>query len=567
MEKPAPDGGRRLWLFRALAIALPLLGVLGVELALRLVEPGFDPYLEVENRTTIFSEVEIDGIRYLKVSHPEAYSARDTKFRIEKPPGTLRVFSFGGSASASWPHRDDEIYTEYLQHALSVAYPEQKIEVINLGAHAFASYRVRMIFDDVLEYDPDLVIIYSGNNDFLEKRSYLLESPWRRALEGVAQRSRLVWLASQALGRGDHAEHAIDGRSAWGHHQGAVWDWVRQTSIELRSDPAQFEGVKRHYAYSIGHMVSRSAAADIPVMLLTVPSNLRDWKPNASHNALQGEALTRWRERYRQGLRARLEANPEAALRAFDEAVELEPLHAESYFQRARTHEDLGQYDQAHSDYLRARDLDHNPFRAISDFNDSLRRIASEQEQTVLVDAEQAFARESEHGSPGFDLFLDYVHPTRAGNLLLAREVFDAVLRNDLFGLEPATATFTPPLESGYDEQRYVPMQIVLLWILGMNRQEESMLTKAELLLELSNAGFPDATKFEVAQLLGFIAETRAAVSPLLELRRRSVLGLEVSAHERKQTLDRADAFFKRHYGGEARPWTRPPPPRPKQGG
>jgi hypothetical protein len=32
-------------------------------------------------------------------------------------------------------------------------------------------------------------------------------------------------------------------------------------------------------------------------------------------------------------------------------------------------------------------------------------------------------------------------------------------------------------------------------------------------------------------------------------------------ARERKQASDRADAFFKRHYAGEARPWTRPPPP------
>jgi tetratricopeptide (TPR) repeat protein len=563
MEEPAPLGGRRLWVFRAVAISLPLLGVLCVELALRFLQPSFDPYLEVKNRTTIFSEVEIDGTRYMRVSHPEAYSARDTKFSIEKPPGTLRIFSLGGSASAGWPHPDEEIYTEYLRHALELAYPEQKIEVINLGAHAFASYRVRMIFDDVLEYEPDLMIIYSGNNDFLERRSYLLESPWRRGLERVARHSRLVHLVSRTLNREDHDENAIDGRSAWGHHQGAVWDWVRQTSIELRTDPEQCEGVKEHYASSIGHMVNRSAAEDIPVLLVTVPSNLRNWKPNASHNALQGEALASWRKPYQRALRARLEGNADEALRAFDESVELEPIHAESYYRRAQVYEEMERYDRANQDYLRAKDLDHNPFRAISDFNHTLRRIADEEDGAFLVEAEQAFARASEHGSPGFDLFLDYVHPTRVGNLLLATVTFDAILRDDVFGLKPATTTFTSPPDSGYDELRDVRMQTVLLWILGMNRQEESMLAKAELLLDLSHAGFPDAKQTEVDQLLAFIAEIQAALPPLVELRRRDLLGIEVPASERKRVSDQADAFFVRHYGGETRPWTRPPPPAP----
>jgi len=122
----------------------------------------------VQDRTSIVRQVEDDGQQTIRVVHPEAYAVRDTQFTVHKPEGTIRIFSFGGSASAGWPHPSSEIYTEYLERALAAQLSDRRVEVINLAAHAFASYRVRMIFDDVIGYDPDLVIIYSGNNDFLE---------------------------------------------------------------------------------------------------------------------------------------------------------------------------------------------------------------------------------------------------------------------------------------------------------------------------------------------------------------------------------------------------------------
>ena len=78
----------------------------------------------------------------------------------------------GGSASASWPHPTTEIYNSYLEKSLQQIYPSKKIEIINCSAHGFASYRVRQVFETIIPLQPDAVIIWSGNNEFLERRNY-----------------------------------------------------------------------------------------------------------------------------------------------------------------------------------------------------------------------------------------------------------------------------------------------------------------------------------------------------------------------------------------------------------
>ncbi len=46
------------------------------------------------------------------------------------------------------------------------------IEVINVGGISYASYRIAAILDEVLQHEPDLVVIYMGHNEFLEARTY-----------------------------------------------------------------------------------------------------------------------------------------------------------------------------------------------------------------------------------------------------------------------------------------------------------------------------------------------------------------------------------------------------------
>ena len=389
--------------------------------------------MKITSPISIFREVERGGQRIYQVDHPQAYGERRVAFPVEKPPGRLRVFSLGGSASAGWPHPKREIYSAYLERALRAALPGQDLEVLNVGAHGFASYRIRRVFEDVLAFEPDLMILYSGNNEFFEARSYSAPSPLAR----LASRSRL---ASSLRGWME----PIDSVSGRGRTRAATRDFLvsmlDRRPHPLRSDPDQFEQVIEHYAFSIEAMLRAADEAGVPTLLLTVPVNLRDWRPNVSASGLAGPPHTTWRAIYDDGMRlSRMgqDAEAEARLR---EALDLAPEYAETHFELARLLERQGRDGEAQTAYRAACDLDFSPWRALSRMNDVLRSLARSHPNTHLVDLDRAFLEAASRGLPGFDLFLDYVHPTKPGNRLIARLVFDAIRDAHLLGVPDSAA-------------------------------------------------------------------------------------------------------------------------------
>ena len=46
------------------------------------------------------------------------------------------------------------------------------MEIINTGGISYASYRVARLMEELLAYQPDVFVIYTGHNEFLEKRIY-----------------------------------------------------------------------------------------------------------------------------------------------------------------------------------------------------------------------------------------------------------------------------------------------------------------------------------------------------------------------------------------------------------
>jgi hypothetical protein len=161
-----------------------------------------------------------------------------------------------------------------------------------------------------------------------------------------------------------------------------------------------------------------------------------------------------------------------------------------------------------------------------------LRSLAGSHGNARLVDVEAAFDAAASGAAPGFDLFLDYVHPTRAGNLVIAREVFGAI--EDLGLLGAGAGAFTPP-DGAYDEEADVAMQGVLLWLLGMNHQYEAMLGKAWLLGRIDPGN-------ELA------ATARSVLSPVLELERKLILGIRPGPDEAARAERGLEAMYRKHY-------------------
>ncbi|MFN7972053.1 MAG: hypothetical protein U0166_06830 [Acidobacteriota bacterium] len=526
--------------FRAVAVALPFLGFALVEAALRLFlpAPASDPYLNLTTPMSVFSEVVENGQKYYKVTHPQAYNSRDVKFLQEKPPGTYRIFCLGESACAGWPHPPEEIWSEYLKQALEGAYPGRSIEVLNVSAHGFAAYRLRLIFNDLMHLSPDLVILWIGNNEFLERRTYFGSSKLRSFLFATGGKLRTVQLARGWLDRKLHPGNTLAGRTR-GDTRFERFSKVSRLALDLRQDPAQFAAVKEHYAFCMDQMLVDAARRRVPVVAMTVPVNLRDWIPNVSVNGAVGEELEAFRASYASGMRALEAGDAPGAEASLGAAVEKDPAHAEAHFHLGQAFERLGCFSDAHAQYVMAKDLDANPFRAVSSLNDIVREHARRYPTAMLLDMEREMELACPTGAPGFDMFVDYVHPSKEGNLLIARKTFELI--RDRCGLgTPASRDFAAA-PSRYQEYRDAELQRTLLWLFGMMHQDESVIGKAASVLSIR----PKST---VAIL------TLRAITPYASVRRQETLGETIDPATRQQVLDAYDRFYQEHYVEGDRP-------------
>ena len=538
---------RKLILFRSVGVLLPFLAFALVETGWRLFsDEDRDPYVNI-SPFHLYERFESDGAVYARISHKLAYAQDKVEFPIRKPAGTFRMFCVGGSACAGWPLLNEQRFSAYLERSLQDVLPERRVEVINASAHGFASYRVRRFFDELLELDPDAILVYSGNNEFLEKRKYAaFDLPVIGRLAGKLK--TVQWLQSRLAGpKTDLSGDELRDTARFFHQK------IKRQALEIRSDPDQFANVIAHYHHSIEHMARRAAEAGTPVLLCTVPVNQRDWLPIVSHNGLTGRALDEWQEACDLGMKGVLEGNRAEGIRHMSRAIELEPEHAESQFWLGRLREP-DDPPGARECYQAACDLDYNPFRAISAFSDAVRSIADDYPSVHLVDLEKAFDRAAVHPAPGFDLFLDYVHPNTRGHLLITEEIFGVMAGHGLLPRPVSPDDFSraglAKDKSGkpYEAARDPAVQTLMCGLFIRNHQHHAAVEKIESLYRLATgndlvpgARFPANWPPELTEGYDVLHE-------YLTLRKKRLLGADVSPKAVEEAKRKLDAYYEEKF-------------------
>ncbi len=408
---------RRLLL--ALAVAFGL--VLGLEFAARAagfgaLDPGYSTLKYQRIAFPLFAPLERGDVGVLATTDPRLPRQ---SFRVPKPAGTRRVFCFGGSALAGLGHSPNVTLAAQLQRALDAGGGEVDYEVFNLGVVAFASGQVRAMVADVLSYaEPDLLVVYSGNNEFLEVHSQLFAEAQGRGPGAVAG-----WVRSSALLRGLQGGGKID-RAALeasvstrdlAANDARVDHSALMQEVELPDD--EIARVLGRYQENLEAIARMAEEAGVPLALCTVESNWRwvgmeDPEP-AEHAWLQ--AALDCSEGLVAGLRAQLERAPDheryRVTAALAEAEERQAAHA-----------------TAAGLFREARDGDPHLRRATTDHAERVRRAAESSENAVLIDTARGLQTVAPHGIVGFETFYDYVHFTPAGNADASRVLLDGLL-------------------------------------------------------------------------------------------------------------------------------------------
>jgi len=454
-------------LFSIAAIIL-FCGILELLLALFGVQPSLlreDPFVGFSSNVPLYRpEKDVDG-RPVLVTASNKNLFNHQQFPLEKPPGTYRIFCVGGSTTYGRPYDDTTSFAGWLRELLPVADTRIRWEVINAGGVSYASYRVARLMTELTRYQPDLFIVYSGHNEFLEERSYgaLRSTPTVvKSIAALLARTRTWTAISLLLERMGVVSSADQERQDV--LPGEVDTLLRRFGPDIyERDDTLRDQILLHYRSSLERMVDIAKSADADIIFVVPASNLKDSSPFKSQHTdgLSPPDTLRVEDMLKRALAQMQAARWSEATAILNTAIEIDPRFAELHYRRGKALFALGRYEEAKAAFTRARDEDICPLRALSSMRAKLAEV-SRATSSPTIDfitlLEQRQLAENGHTILGEEYFLDHVHPTIKGNQLLALKLVDmlmerGVVRSGVALDDPAVAAITSRIESRLDPQ------------------------------------------------------------------------------------------------------------------
>ncbi|GMV91468.1 MAG: hypothetical protein AMXMBFR82_12460 [Candidatus Hydrogenedentota bacterium] len=333
-----------------------------------------------------------------------------------KEPGTFRILTYGGSTTAGYP-RPELGFAMQLESALRRSRPETPVEVINLGYSGKSSVYVRAMVGRAEEHEPDLLVVLSGHNEYLNRTGE--DQSLTEKLARAAGRLAIVRFAMEKLRANAPEPLSPD------------YFLPEQVVPYDRSSPWYAGRIANHEA-NLKSVADWAQSHDVPVIFCTPPANLAEWPPiyrridRYVSNPDYYEDLARVK-----ALRA--EGRNEDALTAIDKVIAEYGEDAMFAYLRAYACRDLGRLDEAYELYWRAIELDPFPQRVLPVMNEHIRALRDEANGVYIADVAAAFEAASENRFTGLRLVGDNVHPTLAGHALVAREIARTMAEQGLF--------------------------------------------------------------------------------------------------------------------------------------
>jgi lysophospholipase L1-like esterase len=338
---------------------------------------------------------------------------RNEKLNQTKQPGQKRVFIFGESTIYGFPYGPENSTARWVQLLLEEQLPGQSVQVVNFGRPARGSYHLDEAVAATLGYQPDLVVLCLGHNEFLPRSLALAHQPSHR-----------WWYFNLYLYRA-----GVDGLNNY-------------RSRKQTDQPANFTGIpswSSEYAQSVSaylsnvnKMIDRCRKANVPVVLCAPGCNLNSPPRLSVHRQELSQTEKNRHARLIAAIQTKVRRG-EAATTEIEEAITLSPDYAETRYWQGRDLLRQGKKAEALTALQKARDLDCLCFRCTGPMLDGLHRISAAK-NVPLVDFPAAFVRENGGTAPGMDWFMDSCHPRPQGQHLLAKEIVTALRQHKLLG-------------------------------------------------------------------------------------------------------------------------------------
>jgi|GEM_PF-2949731 len=363
--------------FNAIIVFIVLLILTSAEYILRI--SGFGVSYE------IFSERAFNDKTYLSINKQAGqkyFTSRvqpqisSDMFLREKPDNGYRVFVLGGSTSAGYPWEYNFSFSNILKEHLIVYKPENFVEMINLSMPALNSYAVLDIFRQLPAHKPDLVIIYTGHNEFYGgmgagtggtsvflKRSFLFLRNFRlfQLYEKGIEKLRSV-RSEKRLSQGSerHGERAEDNQTLM--HRLSANNFISPESSVRKA-------VQRQYRKNLRRLFRIAKDNQIELLVMSPVSNIMNYPPFQSYENTENGLSSR---KYRKALNFYQNSKNDSALVLLSQILQSNPDHSGSHYLTGRILYESGKHSEAEIYFKTARNLDILPFRMPDDLGEIL---------------------------------------------------------------------------------------------------------------------------------------------------------------------------------------------------
>src|SRR5450432_723481 len=401
---------KKVVLFKVISILLPFLVLILLEVALRIFHYGHD--------LSLFREY--PGDKNFLVLNPDASkryfndpalapTGNSELFKKIKDKNTCRIFILGESTTIGYPYFHNGSFHRWLQYRLMQTFPDQQFEIINLSLTAVNSYTVLGFAKELVKYEPDAVLIYSGHNEFygtlgVGSTIRIGNSTGMVRLMLFLRQFRIVQLLTNLYEKIRKPAGANPDQGG----QTLMQRMVADQEIPFKSG-LFYSGISQ-FVSNMNEVLDLFNKNHVPVFISNLVSNEKDLKPFVSLPA-DLHSYPGFEKNLHQGISA-FEANDRiASEKFFKRADQIYDGHALCNFYLGRLAYNEGKYTESYRYFIKAKDLDGLRFRAPVLINEAIVTMCDKYSYIHLVDTKAAFENFSDHQIIGSELILEHVHP------------------------------------------------------------------------------------------------------------------------------------------------------------
>ncbi|MDQ6479262.1 hypothetical protein [Dyadobacter sp. LHD-138] len=436
---------KRLIVFRLISLLVPFVLLFLLELTLRIFHYGYDLNLFIEYpRDKNFLFLNPDASKKYFSNQRNATTGNVEPFRKKKDANTLRIFVLGESTTIGYPYFHNGSFHRWLQYRLTHTYPDRNFEIINVSLTAVNSYTVSGFAREVVNYQPDAVMIYTGHNEYygalgVGSTEKIGGSRFLVKLILYLREFKITQLLTALIEKVNPLNESANATQDGTRMQRMAAD----QKIVYQSELYQ-RGVTQ-FRHNLNETLEVFNKNDIPVFISNLVSNEKDLKPFVSFSA-DNSKFPEFSKSYDEGLKALKSGDNQTAFNSFQKADQIYDGHALCNYYLGQTSLVLGNVKLAAACFSKARDLDGLRFRAPSVFNTTIKDLADRYSNVYLVDTKAIFEANSTNHIVGDALILEHVHPDLKGYALMSDVFYKALQKARLVDAEPAENITFPRL-------------------------------------------------------------------------------------------------------------------------